>query len=484
MNIIDGQHRRILDETLAVLAEKLSSASTTLQKVVDRNTGAKGFFEFPLKVRRNKWLLEKKSLDAVIHELEDWQRRFDPSWFLIMRLANPIVDHQLQVARAALPAPSSSNPSSSRTKAQSPLSLADGIRHALRPDPPKSVLLPQRPLETTAIPFCKAAAACLRTPTKTKWYIIDTLHLRAGQDPEALERDVRNLYKKLSGADPFAFGLLKCKGAVPLPGARGYELVLNAPEEGMEALQSLRHVLLNPQGAHARLSLTRRVRIAQDLARSVSYVHTFGFVHKNICPEAVLTFTDQDAAADATFLVGFGDFRAADGGTFFLKDMAWEREIYRHPARQGEIPGVAYKMQHDIYSLGVCLLEIGLWEAFVDYTADANPRPKYGQMHQDFLQWLKEIAPEVMSGRKEAAFSLGLAGIIGDRLKDYMVHLARTKLPEKVGDRYAEVVSTCLTCLDQDNDFGDEDEFTDADEIRVGVRFIETVLGRLNEITL
>ena len=89
-----------------------------------------------------------------------------------------------------------------------------------------------------------------------------------------------------------------------------------------------------------------------------------------------------------------------------------------------------------------------------------------------------------MSGGEQATFNLGLAGVIGDRLKDYMVHLARTKLPEKVGDRYAEVVVTCLTCLDQDNDFGDEDEFTDADEIRVGVRFIETVLGRLNEITL
>ena len=430
----------------------------------------------------------------MIHELEDWQRRFDPSWFLIMRLANPVVDHQLQVARAILPAPSPSNPPSSRAKAQSPLSLADGIRHALGPDPPKSIFLPQRRLETTAIPFSKAAAACRRTETETKWYIIDTLPLRAGLNPVALERDVRDLAKKLSRADPFVFGLLKCKGAVRLSDppltpsqptrARGYELVLNAPRGDIEVLQSLRHVLLNPQGAHGGLSLTRRVRIAQDLARSVSYVHTFGFVHKNICPESVLTFTDQEATASATFLVGFGDFRAAAGDTFFIKDMAWEREIYRHPARQGEAPGVAYKMQHDIYSLGVCLLEIGLWEAFVGYTTGANPRPKYGQMHQDFLQWLKEVAPEAVSGGGQATFSLGLAGVVGDRLKDYMVHLARTKLPEKAGDRYAEVVVTCLTCLDQDNDFGDEDEFTDADEIRVGVRFIETILGRLNEITL
>ena len=73
-NIFDGEHRRILDTALGILAEKLSSASTTLQKVVKQNNGNKGLglFEFPLKIRRNKWLLEKKSLNAVIQELEDW----------------------------------------------------------------------------------------------------------------------------------------------------------------------------------------------------------------------------------------------------------------------------------------------------------------------------------------------------------------------------------------------------------------------------
>src|SRR3569833_3211785 len=52
---------------------------------------AAAFFEFPLRIRRGKWVLEKNALDKVIRELEDWQRRFDPSWFLIMRLTDPLV---------------------------------------------------------------------------------------------------------------------------------------------------------------------------------------------------------------------------------------------------------------------------------------------------------------------------------------------------------------------------------------------------------
>jgi len=47
-------------------------------------------------------------------------------------------------------------------------------------------------------------------------------------------------------------------------------------------------------------------------------------------------------------------------------------------------------------------------------------------------------------------------------------------------------VVTCLTCLDEGNDdFGGEEEYKeDKDGIQVGVRFIETVLSRLDEIVL
>jgi hypothetical protein len=39
----------------------------------------------------------------------------------------------------------------------------------------------------------------------------------------------------------------------------------------------------------------------------------------------------------------------------------------RHPTRQGTLLEEQYKMQHDIYSVGIVLLEIGLWASLVSY---------------------------------------------------------------------------------------------------------------------
>ncbi len=53
--------------------------------------------------------------------------------------------------------------------------------------------------------------------------------------------------------------------------------------------------------------------------------------------------------------------------------------------------------------------------------------------------------------------------------------VCRTELPRRMGSVYAQIVETCLTCLDHDADFGDENEFVDEDGVLVGVRFIEKV---------
>jgi len=261
-----------------------------------------------------------------------------------------------------------------------------------------------------------------------------------------------------------------------------FDLVFRAPG-GVKSLKSLRQALLDAE-ANPPIALSRRVRFARELAKSISYVHTYNFVHKSICPESVLIFADLESARDSTFLVGFGEFRSADGCTIMMGDETWERNIYRHPARQGEHPKESYKMQHDIYSLGVCLLEIGLWRSFVDYSSPDDgeaPMPKHGQLHQGFLAWAKDSGVEPVGESLYAALPYSTAIL----LKEYLVHLARTTLALRMGEIYAEVVMTCLTCLDKDNgDFGEEAEFIDADEIVVGVRFIEKVLGRLNEITV
>lgn len=111
-------------------------------------------------------------------------------------------------------------------------------------------------------------------------------------------------------------------------------------------------------------------------------------------------------------------------------------------------------MQHDIYSLGVCLLEIGLWESLVLYEGDPYPSPL-----------LADAAAGDRDGPKRATL-----------LKQHLVTLARSKLPSRMGDAYTNVVINCLTCLDEDNqDFGNQSEFEDQDGVLIGVRYIEKV---------
>ncbi|PPJ54324.1 hypothetical protein CBER1_06137 [Cercospora berteroae] len=188
------------------------------------------------------------------------------------------------------------------------------------------------------------------------------------------------------------------------------------------------------------------------------------FVHKNVRPDNLLGF--GDAKLGSFFLVGFEQIRSADGMTSFRGDADWEKNLYRHPERQGLNPGERYCMQHDIYSLGVCLLEIGLWASFVLYPeGEKKPYPNTNLLGLS-IQALQKKTP--------------------NGIKRLLVELATRELPGRLGELYRDVVINCLTCLDEDNmDFGEEGEFDDdADGVAVGVRYIEKVLSKLDSITM
>lgn len=112
-------------------------------------------------------------------------------------------------------------------------------------------------------------------------------------------------------------------------------------------------------------------------------------------------------------------------------------------------------MQHDIYSLGVCLLEIGLWDSFVSYEANEN---------------------DAIPG-KPLGVSFGDAEFSNPAMvKEHLVVLANRELPRRMGERYEEIVVNCLTCQDKDNaDFGDQRDFEDAAGVIIGARYVEKV---------
>lgn len=146
----------------------------------------------------------------------------------------------------------------------------------------------------------------------------------------------------------------------------------------------------------------------------------------------------------------------------------------RHPSRQGAHPEIDYQMQHDIYSLGVVLLEIGLWTSFLVYDDGQSASPTASHVLGN---------PEPSQGKP-----LGNSFHTKARLEI----LAEQELPARLGRRYSNIVLSCLRCMDPatgsdegGSGFGaDVASYKDEDGIIIGVRFIENVLVKIQEIIM
>jgi hypothetical protein len=310
------------------------------------------------------------------------------------------------------------------------------------------------PLEDADIsPIAFSTAKLLRDVRGGGTYIIDPIQYDSdgGADLNLIIKDVRALAQKLRLVDDSKFGMLQCRAVLRTRrnhSAASYDFLFRTPAGSGGAVTTLRALLISGR----QHSLSERLRIGQQLARAVCYIHTLQFVHKNICPEAILSFEQGNAPLGLVFLVGFEMFRNDGGHTYRRGDSDWEKNIYRHPDRQGLSPEKRHVMQHDIYSLGVCLLEIGLWTPLVGGSNDSVE----GSMSGLKLDQSKFLSP--------------------DLIKETLVGRAKCELPSRMGDRYSDVVVNCLTCLDPDNlDFADTHEFEDDDEVSISVKYIEKV---------
>jgi hypothetical protein len=495
-------HKNVQQQTLEVLLHKLQAANTKLSSLVKRSdalpNGA-GEETIIVEVKRLKYAQVRDSLAEAIADLEIWKGIFDPSWYLMMKIAGPEVDQQLDLM-------SYQHSVSTRMQIKAAIPTARDLRRALRPvehdTAQKTIFLPPNGLITESVQCLAYSPVCIGRRANTgQLVVLDPITYTSRANINSALRDIRDFARRLQHTDPFTFGLLQCKGVLKEEDlhdvnmktrtamlATSHSFVFRMPPTHPQ-IQSLRHRLLSgPGGEHD--SLSARFNLARQLVKAVSYVHLYEFVHKNIRPETILILSkgingfanaggDEEAAAysETAVLVGFNVLRDAEGKTHRLGDDDWEKNIYRHPHRQGRNLETDYNMRHDIYSVGVCLLEIGLWESFVEYErpgqfslVTANLRPSNPGSRL-------VVGDDFMNG-----FELFKSP---ERVKDRLLQLARGTLRRKMGIKYSKVVETCLTCLDQNNeDFGDGREFQDVDGVAIGARYIEKVVKKLGEISI
>ena len=283
-------------------------------------------------------------------------------------------------------------------------------------------------------------------------------------------------------------GILKCLGYQEKP----LELVFEIPDRSskLRTLSNLIHADLG-QGHAGRRPLDYRYRLAHQISETVLSIHTLNRVHKNIRPDTILMIhsQSQEAISDdldfgTPYMIDWTMLRKINAPSSMVGENDWQKDIFRHPRRQGLQPETRYNMGHDIYSLGVCLLSIGLWKPLVDIS-HCVPRPC--EDYRETAIRLKLVPPEETENirvfsltddeGKKRLVKILMKPIVTDRI---MISMAEHYLPSQMGLAFARVVVNCLRCLN--GSFGDVKIFEDNSKQAVGIKFNEMVLQPLSTL--
>jgi serine/threonine protein kinase len=405
-------------------------------------------------VKRIKFAFFEKHLQGLVADLTAWHADFDPSWLLLTRLSSKEIDTTLKEIHKS----DSQQQRQAATTIQEIRTLVGTARLKSSPTRPElSVLLADVVSDQDAV-LTGSSLSTAKVVESGQNVVLDMSEYPDEANPASTFSTVGEVAQMLSISEVSSLGFLKCLGVIKLNQQR-YQYVLGFPTAAKPQL--LRQLL-----ASEAPSLDARFQIARLLARTVMSLHTADFVHKNIRPETIVVWPDASGEMNQPFLVGFGLLRPHGSYSALIADMVWHRNLYRHPERQGLRPQEVYIMQHDIYSLGVCLLEIGLWASFVLHSG-TEPEPSTSL----------NIGSELRSDNKKQAAT---------HIKQKLIDKARRELPSKMGKTYTSVVLSCLTCLDKGaaNTFEDQNVLWDKDGIIVGVAFIEKILMKLGDMKL
>jgi len=198
--------------------------------------------------------------------------------------------------------------------------------------------------------------------------------------------------------------------------------------EGKDPNRSMYSDHVNPSKLRvplAALPLEIRFKLARDICLCIHYLHLCNIVHKSLRSENILFFcstTKQDMLVfSKPYIIGFEHSRLDTVGevTVTRTIQNVEHDGYRYPGYRSEQSMRSTKL-HDLYSLGLVLLEIATWKN-LDVLFDSRR--------------VNKIA-EVLNSRDVTASPV-------------------TDLKKLVGTTFYEVVDICLKGgfdMDADND--------------------------------
>lgn len=171
-----------------------------------------------------------------------------------------------------------------------------------------------------------------------------------------------------------------------------------------------------------------RMKLALDIAVTVAKFHSVGWLHQGIQSRNIALAVDpKDGPSYAhPFFLGYSKARPVSVSSFVDNDPL--NNLYRHPARWQPQTGtkIPHTALHDLYSLGIVLLEIGLWKATTDMLKAIRTGQKF-----DIRQWTK-----------------------GSHVQEVLLKFT-SQLGFIAGSVYQEIVAVLLTAGEEDPDSRD-----------------------------
>ena len=230
---------------------------------------------------------------------------------------------------------------------------------------------------------------------------------------------------------PDTFRVLYCEGWYE---ARDHLGLIYRLPSGFNDLrcESLGNILLKLEYKELlQRNLENRLRLATSLAWTLFEFHSVNWVHKAFNPDNILLFGDmiqEDKTKPAKlkfewsspYLAGFDSSRSTTDESGKLDFRAqWTVRLYTHPERQ--LGYKRYEKIHDIYSLGVVLLEIGRLGSFMEERrSEKLNRASPSQLKVLFVEEAKSLQSVLGTAYEEVVLAC-LNGEFSEPKNDYLL---------------------------------------------------------------
>lgn len=292
----------------------------------------------------------------------------------------------------------------------------------------------------------------LHTYYKSHPVIVEWKYYSASISPDLLtllKKRVSMLASQLQrSSQTSGFCTLGCVGYFDNAAMHRIGIVFEYPDSDISSeVLSLRERMAQDRHDRNVRDLTSRFAVAKALVMAVYCLHSVGWLHKSIRADNILFFESPGSdshSLSAPFVCGF-DFSRRDSPLEMTEDVSTillshyadrERALYRHPELDLRAPvlpsrdedqeifnaqvleaesaaaSFRFRKAYDVYSLGIILLEIGLWRPVKDLSSRKEPIEAFRQRIR------KTLLPELRYRAGKIYFDIVRRCIEGDLGQD------------------------------------------------------------------